>query len=68
LIYTDQTDQDKGQTLVDLVTWALTKGQDMVTQLNYSPLPADIQPQALDLLSQVQYNGTAIQASAAVTS
>ena len=40
--YKDQTDKTKGQALVDFVYWALTKGQNEVTQLNYSPLPTSI--------------------------
>ncbi len=67
LIYVDQTDQAKGQTLVDFVTWALTTGQDIVTQLNYSPLPTDIASQGLQQLAKVSYQGTPIQASSTVT-
>lgn len=67
LIYTDQTDQAKAQTLYDFVYWALTKGQATVNQLNYSPLPADIQSQALNVLSQVQYNGSSMEPSSTVT-
>jgi len=66
LIYENQTDPNKGQTLVDLAYWALTKGQDMVQQLNYSPLPEKIRTQALDLLSAVQHQGSTIQPSPAV--
>ena len=67
LIYKDQTDQDKGQTLIDFGTWALTSGQATVKQLNYSPLPPEISQQALDQLKQVTYQGSPIQASASVT-
>ena len=67
LVYKDQTDRAKGQTLVDFIDWALTKGQDEVTTLNYSPLPSSIQKQALDLLKQITSNGSAIQSSSSVT-
>jgi phosphate transport system substrate-binding protein len=60
------TNRDKGQTVVDFVYWALTKGQSQVTNLNYSPLPSDIQQQALALLDQVKFNGQTIQPSPAV--
>jgi phosphate transport system substrate-binding protein len=60
--------QDKAQTLVDFLYWALTKGQDGVKTLNYSPLPSDIQQQAMDLLGQITLNGQAIQPSPAVKS
>jgi phosphate transport system substrate-binding protein len=60
--------QAKAQTLVDLVYWSLTKGQDVVKTLNYSPLPASIQQQALALLGQITMNGQAVQPSPAVKS
>jgi phosphate transport system substrate-binding protein len=68
LIYKDQTNQDKGQTLVDLVYWGLRQGQSVAIQLNYAPLPQNIQTQALDLLSQITYNGSTIEPSPAVKS
>lgn len=68
LIYTDQTNKDKGQTLVDFVYWALTQGQDTATKLNYSPLPDKIRTQVLDLLNQIQYQGQTIQPSSVVVS
>ncbi|MFL5766462.1 MAG: phosphate ABC transporter substrate-binding protein PstS, partial [Actinomycetota bacterium] len=34
LIYSDQQDKDKGQTIVDFVNWALTDGQPTATKLN----------------------------------
>ena len=68
LVYADQTDKDKGQTLVDLIQWALTTGQATATKLNYSPLPTDIATQDLAQLSQIQYSGSPITPSAAVTS
>jgi phosphate transport system substrate-binding protein len=60
------SDQDKGQTVVDFLYWGLTKGQQEVSILNYSPLPSDIQTQALALLVGIKFNGQAIQPSAAV--
>jgi phosphate transport system substrate-binding protein len=62
------SDQNKGQTIVDFVYWALTKGQDGVSSLNYSPLPSDIQAQALALLDGITFNGQTLQPSAAVKS
>jgi phosphate transport system substrate-binding protein len=60
--------QAKAQTLVDFLYWALTKGQDEVKALNYSPLPQAIQQQALQLVGQITMNGQAIQPSPAVKS
>jgi phosphate transport system substrate-binding protein len=66
LLYTNQTDADKAQTLYDLVYWALNDGQQMVSKLNYSPLPQDIRTEALSQLKQVTSNGQAISPSPAV--
>src|SRR3989442_404974 len=46
LITPSPTNRDKGQTTVDFLYWALTKGQGEVTNLNYSPLPSEIQQEA----------------------
>jgi phosphate transport system substrate-binding protein len=66
LVYKDQQNKDKGQTLVDFLYWALTKGQSEVKTLHYSPLPSEIQQQALALLSQITSGGQALQPSAVV--
>ena len=68
LVYTAQTDQTKGQEMVDFLYWALTKGQGEVSQLNYAPLPTSIQAGALALVSKITYNGTQIQPSSKVKS
>jgi phosphate transport system substrate-binding protein len=58
--------QDKGQTLVDFLFWALHQGQQQVTSLNYSPLPQDIQTQGVALLDGIKFNGQTITPSPAV--
>ena len=67
LLYKDGTDADKSQTIFDFVTWALTRGQATVQQLNYSPLPPDIASKALTALSAMTVNGQPLTASSAVT-
>jgi phosphate transport system substrate-binding protein len=62
------TDKDKGQTVVDFLYWALTKGQGMTQSVNYSPLPDSIRQQTLTLLDQIQYRGKTIEPSPAVKS
>jgi len=64
LIYADQTNKDKAQTLVDFWHWALTKGQPVVSKLYYAPLPSKIAQMALSLLSQVKVQGKTITPSA----
>jgi phosphate transport system substrate-binding protein len=63
LIYADQTEKDKGQTIVDFVQWALTDGQPTATKLNYAPLPTDVAQQALQQLGNVTSQGQAITPS-----
>jgi phosphate transport system substrate-binding protein len=65
LVYKDQKDQDKGQTLVDVVYWCLTKGQSEATSLNFSPLPSDVAQGALAELDQITFQGNAITPSSA---
>jgi phosphate transport system substrate-binding protein len=62
------TDKAKGQTMVDFLYWALTKGQGMTQSVNYSPLPDSVRQQALVLLDQIQYQGKTIEPSPAVKS
>jgi len=60
LVYTDQTDQAKAQTLVDFWTWALTDGQSQTEQINYSPLPSSFAQSALKELAKINVNGTPV--------
>jgi phosphate transport system substrate-binding protein len=66
LIYKEQADKAKAQTLVDFWTWALTKGQTEVTKLNYAPLPAKVQADSLNELTGITAGGAAITASPSV--
>ena len=66
LIYKDQTDKAKAQTLVDFWTWALTKGQDSLSTLHYAPLPGNVQKDSLSQLGSITAAGAPVAASAAV--
>src|SRR5439155_11967544 len=68
LVYTDQSNREKAQTIVDLLYWALTTGQQEVTKLNYSPLPDAVQQQDMAFLKQISYRGKTVGPSPAVTS
>lgn len=63
LVYTDQTNQAKAQTLVDFWHWALTKGQSQTNAINYAPLPSSVAQGALQELAKVKVNGKAITPS-----
>jgi phosphate transport system substrate-binding protein len=66
LIYKDQTNRDKAQTLVDFWTWALTTGQAELRSLNYAPLPSNVQRDALAQLAQITYQGKPVHASSGI--
>lgn len=66
LIYTEQTDQAKAQTLVDFWTWALTKGQAELSTLNYAPLPDTVAKAALAEVAKITVSGKAVTPSAGV--
>jgi len=60
LVYTDQTDATKGQTLVAFIYWALTAGQKEEKAIGYAPLPDSVDQKALDQLHQVTTGGAPI--------
>jgi phosphate transport system substrate-binding protein len=60
LVYTNQTNTDTAQTLVDFWHWGLTKGQAILTQLNYAPLPSSVAQGSLQELTKIKANGAAI--------
>lgn len=63
LVYQDQTSKDKGQTIVDLVTWLLHKGQEVIKGQNYAPLPAAIVAQDDALIAMITSGGAALTPS-----
>jgi phosphate transport system substrate-binding protein len=60
LVYQDQTNADKGQTLVSFLYWALTDGQGTEASLGYAPLPKEVQEKALAELHLVTTGGSPI--------
>ena len=67
LVYKNQTDKDKGQTLVDLLYWIEHKGAEVAKTQHYAPLPASALAPIDALIAQITFNGAAITPSAAVT-
>jgi phosphate transport system substrate-binding protein len=45
--------RDKAKALVQFVTWELSTGQKLAPDLNYAPLPTDLQSAAIKLLDSV---------------
>jgi phosphate transport system substrate-binding protein len=66
LIYTNQTNKDKAQTLVDFWTWALTKGQSQTNQVNYAPLPQSVVQGSLEQVQTITANGQPVTASSGI--
>ncbi|HEX7949466.1 MAG TPA: phosphate ABC transporter substrate-binding protein PstS [Candidatus Limnocylindrales bacterium] len=60
LVYQDQADKTKGQTLVSFIYWALTDGQKEEKAIGYAPLPEPIARKALDQLHSVTNGGAPI--------
>ncbi len=60
--------QDKAQTLVDFLYWALTQGQTQVQTLNYAPLPDSVAQDDLAQLDQLTFSGAALAPSSTVKS
>jgi phosphate transport system substrate-binding protein len=63
LVYQDQTNKDKGQTIVDVLTWLLHKGQDVIKAQNYAPLPDAIVAQDDALIAMITSGGAALTPS-----
>ncbi len=68
LIYTQQANQNKAQTLVDFWTWALSTAQSQATQVNYAPLPSAVAQGSLQEVAKITVNGKAVTASSSVKS
>ena len=54
LLYQQQKDAAKGKKLVEFLKWALTKGQEMATQLDYAPLPNQLRDRVLKRVDEIK--------------
>lgn len=57
LLYEQQADSVKGRKLVDFLRWALTKGDQQASTLDYAPLPAPVVERVLQRLDEVKLGG-----------
>ena len=53
IIYTTQTDAAKGDLVKAFVSYLLTDGQSLLTDLDYAPLPKTLQDKAVAQLDQI---------------
>ena len=54
LVYEQSKDPAKGKKLVEFLKWALTKGEGMAKDLNYAPLPDEIQQRVLKRIDEIK--------------
>jgi len=54
LVYQQQKDPAKGKKLVEFLKWAVTKGEGMVKELNYAPLPDAVQQRVLKRIDEIK--------------
>jgi phosphate transport system substrate-binding protein len=54
LVYQQQKDAAKGKKLIEFLKWALTKGEGMAKDLNYAPLPDEVQQRVLKRIEEIK--------------
>jgi len=55
LVYEQQKDPAKGKKLIEFLKWALTKGEGMAKDLNYAPLPDEVQQRVLKRIDEIKF-------------
>ena len=55
LVYQQQKDPAKGKKLIEFLKWALTKGEGMAKDLNYAPLPDEVQQRVLKRIDEIKF-------------
>jgi phosphate transport system substrate-binding protein len=54
LVYQHPKNAEHGQKLVAFLKWAVTDGQKLSSQLDYAPLPDEVQQRELKLLETIK--------------
>src|SRR5215813_12713485 len=55
LVYQQQKDAQKGKKLVEFLKWAMTKGETMAKDLDYAPLPENVQQRVLKRIDEIKF-------------
>ncbi|HEY4272456.1 MAG TPA: phosphate ABC transporter substrate-binding protein PstS [Candidatus Udaeobacter sp.] len=55
LVYQQQKDPAKGKKLVEFLKWAEDKGEGMAKNLDYAPLPENVQQRVLKRIDEIKY-------------
>jgi phosphate transport system substrate-binding protein len=54
LVYQQQKDPAKGKKLVEFLKWAEKDGEKMATDLQYAPLPENLQQRVLSRIDEIK--------------
>jgi phosphate transport system substrate-binding protein len=54
LVYEQQKDPAKGKKLIEFLKWAMGKGEEMAKDLNYAPLPDEVQQRVLKRIDEIK--------------
>ena len=55
LVYEQQKDATKGKKLVEFLKWAMNDGEKMARDLQYAPLPENVQERVLKRVDEIKY-------------
>ncbi len=55
LVYQEQKDHEKGQKLVEFLKWAYNEGEKMAANLDYAPLPDNVQARVLKRIDEIKF-------------
>jgi phosphate transport system substrate-binding protein len=55
LVYQNQSNKEKGEKLVQFLKWAETEGEKMAKELDYAPLPENVQQRVLQEINSIKY-------------
>ena len=55
LVYEHQKDAAKGKKIVEFLKWAETDGEKMAKDLDYAPLPENVQQRVLKRINEIKY-------------
>ncbi len=55
LVYQQQRDAEKGRKLVEFLKWAMQEGEHGAPQLDYAPLPPDLNKRVLTEIAGIRY-------------
>ncbi len=60
IVYREQANYHQGKSVVDFIRWVVTEGQKYSTDLDFAPLPMQIQQLNIAKLKEVTYNGKSL--------